>query len=338
MRNVCEAVCEQLESNPTDDDLIYFALLSIFHEDMHAEAFTYTRQTLEYPPLKFSANSTGSLSNKSANSDQSQKSARGFVELSGGSFMLGANKEALFAFDNEKWEHEVNVKPFSISRTAVTQKEFSEFVSDDGYKRSNLWSEKGRAWLEQSGAERPLYWKRDGSGKWLRRFFDRWVELEPEIAMIHVNYFEAEAYCHWKGVRLPTEAEWEFAASANHDSNSKRLYPWGNEAPAPAQANMNWENRGCISVDELPDGDTESGCRQMIGNVWEWTESDFLPFPGFVIDPYKEYSEPWFKTRKVLRGGSWATRSRLIRNTWRNFYEPHRRDVWSGFRVCLVAE
>ena len=101
---------------------------------------------------------------------------------------------------------------------------------------------------------------------------------------------------------------------------------------------MNWENRGCISVDDLPDGDSESGCRQMIGNVWEWTESDFLPFPGFVLDPYKEYSEPWFKTRKVLRGGSWATRSRLIRNSWRNFYEPHRRDVWSGFRVCLVTE
>ena len=338
MQNVCDAVCEQLESNPMDEALIYFALLSIFHEDMHAEAFTYTRQTLEYPPLEFSSRSSASQSSKSTNAGQPQSSARGFVELAGGSFMLGAHKEALFAFDNEKWEHAVDIKPFSISRTAVTQNDFSEFVNDDGYKRSNLWSEKGRAWLEESGAEYPLYWKRDGSGQWLRRFFDKWVALELEMAMIHVNYFEAEAYCHWKGVRLPTEAEWEFAASMNNDSKSKRLYPWGDEPPAPAQANMDWENMGCISVDDLSGGDTVAGCRQMIGNVWEWTQSDFLPYPGFVLDPYKEYSEPWFKTRKVLRGGSWATRSRLIRNTWRNFYEPHRRDVWSGLRVCLITE
>ncbi len=338
MQNVCDAVCEQLESNPTDEALIYFALLSIFHEDMHAEAFTYTRQTLEYPPLEFSSKDKDASSNKSTNVGQPQTPTRGFVELPGGSFMLGARKEALFAFDNEKWEHAMDIIPFSISRTAVTQNEFSKFVSDDGYKRSKLWSENGKLWLEQSGAEKPLYWKRDESGKWLRRFFDKWVPIEPELAMIHVNYFEAEAFCRWKGVRLPTEAEWEFAASMNNDSKSKRLYPWGDEPPALAQANMDWENMGCISVDDLPGGDSESGCRQMIGNVWEWTQSDFLPYPGFVLDPYKEYSEPWFKTRKVLRGGSWATRSRLIRNTWRNFYEPHRRDVWSGFRVCLVAE
>ena len=338
MQHVCDAVCEQLESNPADEALIYFALLSIFHEDMHTEAFTYTRQTLEYPPLDFSSNSVASPSNNSTNASQPLMSAHGFVELAGGSFMLGARKEALFAFDNEKWEYAVGIKPFSISRTAVTQNEFSEFVNDDGYIRSKLWSEKGRSWLEKSGAEKPLYWKRDKNGQWLRRFFDKWVALESEIAMIHVNYFEAEAFCRWKRVRLPTEAEWEFAASMNNDLTSKRLYPWGDEPPAPARANMDWENMGCISVDDLSGGDSEAGCRQMIGNVWEWTKSDFLPYPGFVCDPYKEYSEPWFKTRKVLRGGSWATRSRLIRNTWRNFYEPHRRDVWSGFRVCLIDE
>ncbi|MFB3077548.1 MAG: SUMF1/EgtB/PvdO family nonheme iron enzyme [Lysobacterales bacterium] len=89
-----------------------------------------------------------------------------------------------------------------------------------------------------------------------------------------------------------------------------------------------------MEVGALPSGDSAFGCRQMIGNVWEWTSTEFQPFPGFVIDPYKEYSKPWFGTHKVLRGGCWTTRSRLIRNTWRNFYTPDRRDVWAGFRTC----
>ena len=267
MLNVCDSVCEQLENNSTDDDLIYFALLSVFHEDMHAEAFTYTRQILEYPPLEFSSNSTVSPSKKSIIASQPNMTARGFVELPGGSFMLGARKEALFAFDNEKWEHAVDIKPFAISRTSVTQNEFSEFVNDGGYKRSEFWSEKGEIWLEQSGADKPLYWKRDDNGQWFRRFFNKWVPLELEIAMIHVNYFEAEAFCHWKGVRLPTEAEWEFAASMTNDLTSKRLYPWGDEPPVPARANMDWEHLGCINVDDLPDGNSGAGCRQMIGNV-----------------------------------------------------------------------
>src|SRR3972149_2592133 len=89
--------------------------------------------------------------------------------------------------------------------------------------------------------------------------------------------------------------------------------------------------RGPVSVDALPAGDSAFGCRQMMGNVWEWTSSDFTPYPGFVPDPYEEYSQPWFGDHKVLRGGCWTTRSLLIRNTWRNFYQPHRRDVFAGF-------
>jgi iron(II)-dependent oxidoreductase len=116
----------------------------------------------------------------------------------------------------------------------------------------------------------------------------------------------------------------------------KRRFPWGNEPPTSRHANLDWRALGCVDVAAFPDGDSPFGCRQMMGNVWEWTASDFLPYPGFITDPYKEYSAPWFGTHKVLRGGCWATRARLLRNTWRNFYKPERRDVWAGFRTCAL--
>jgi iron(II)-dependent oxidoreductase len=116
----------------------------------------------------------------------------------------------------------------------------------------------------------------------------------------------------------------------------KRRFPWGDDPPTPERANMDWRAMGCLPVGALAEGDSYFGCRQMIGNVWEWTADDFKPYPGFIVDPYKEYSAPWFGDHKVLRGGCWVTRSRLIRNTWRNFYKPSRRDIWAGFRTCAL--
>ena len=157
--------------------------------------------------------------------------------------------------------------------------------------------------------------------------------------MIHVNWYEAEAYCNWAGRRLPTETEWEVAASAELTpegdglSDRRRHFPWGDDPPTAERANLDWR-AGLVEVGAYPDGDSAFGCRQMIGNIWEWTADNFLHYPGFAIDPYREYSKPWFGTHKVLRGGCWATRSLLVRNTWRNFYTPDRRDVWAGFRTC----
>ena len=228
----------------------------------------------------------------------------------------------------------------SRSRGApVTQAEFAAFVDDGGYGRRELWSPAGWGWRTSAGAEGPVYWRRAGGG-WQRRDFDRWVALEPHRPVIHVNWYEAEAYCRWAGRRLPTEAEWEAAASLEPTADGtrftgrKRRFPWGDEPPTPARANLDARALGCVDVGALPAGDSAFGCRQMIGNVWEWTASDFLPYPGFAPDLYADYSQPWFGTHKVLRGGCWVTRSRLLRNTWRNFYPPDRRDVWAGFRTC----
>jgi iron(II)-dependent oxidoreductase len=173
----------------------------------------------------------------------------------------------------------------------------------------------------------------------LRVHYGELVPLAEHQPVIHVSWHEAQAYCAFANRRLPTEAEWELAASGEPDGSggiapTKRLFPWGNEPPAPEHAHLDLESDGCCDVGAFARGDSAFGCRQMIGNVWEWTSSDFGPYPGFVVDPYREYSQPWFGTHKVLRGGCFATRARLLRNTWRNFYMPDRRDVLAGFRTC----
>jgi iron(II)-dependent oxidoreductase len=160
------------------------------------------------------------------------------------------------------------------------------------------------------------------------------MPLDPALPVIHVNWFEAEAYCRWAKRRLPTEAEWELAATG---MESRRRFPWGPEPPTLARAHLDGCTTATIPAAALPAGESVFGCRQMIGNVWEWTATDFLPYPGFVVDPYKEYSEPWFGSeRKVLRGGCWATRARLISNTWRNYFTKERRDIFAGFRTCAL--
>lgn len=316
-------------------DQEYFLNLVLLHEQMHDEAITYTRQTLGYPAPEIAPVNNVRFAEQDATLAQDHNDLTSDAQIPGGKFILGSAPEPSFVFDNEQLAHEVEIAPFAISKTAVTSGEFKHFVEDNGYRRSELWTREGWRWRSEADAEHPVYWRGEGNGRWLRRNFDEWVALNERLPVIHVNWHEADAYCRWAGRRLATETEWEMAASTE-PAGHKRAFPWGNNSPTPERANLDSRALGCIPADALPEGDSASGCRQMIGNVWEWTASDFLPYPGFVPGPYKEYSEPWFGNHKVLRGGCWATRSQLIHNTYRNFYTPDRRDVWAGFRTCAL--
>jgi len=349
MERVLERVIEQASSESpslTDGegyDQEYFLNLVLLHEQMHDEAITYTRQTLSYPAPTLAVTYPVRFAEHNEVLGQTCNDLTCDAEIPGGKFILGSTREERFIFDNEQSAHDVEVAPFAISKTAVSNSQFRNFVEDNGYKRSELWTAEGWHWRTAVSAEHPVYWRRE-EGDWLRRNFDEWVPLDERLPVIHVNWYEADAYCRWAERRLPTEAEWEMAASAARPANGrglakgKRRYPWGDDLPTPERANLDWRKMGCIPVDALPTGDSAFGCRQMIGNVWEWTTSDFNPYPGFVAGPYREYSEPWFGDHKVLRGGCWLTRSPLIHNSYRNFYTPDRRDVWAGFRTCALPE
>lgn len=304
------------------EDEPYFHLLALFHEDMHGEALTYTRQTLAYPEPRFTA------PREAATDDAGPWP--GDAEVPGARWMLGAEAGGGFVFDNEKWAHPVDVPAFRIARAPVTNEEYARFVEAGGYGERRFWSAAGWAWRTRAKATHPMYWQRAADG-WQVRRYDRLETLRPHRPIIHVCWYEAEAYCNWAGRRLPNEAEWELAAA----TPDKRTFPWGEASPSRRHANLDGYFGGPVDVACFPEGDSAYGCRQMIGNVWEWTASAFQPYPGFVADPYKEYSEPWFASpHQVLRGGCWATRARLLRNTWRNFYPPDRRDVLAGFRTA----
>jgi len=320
---VLDRVIRRLQREPDNAGLQYFVQLAIFHEDMHAEAFHYTRQTLGYPD-PFPAQATPAASSGARHDD---------VELPGGAFRLGAEPDSGFVFDNEKWANPVRLAPFRIARVAVTHADFLAFVEAGGYRRREWWSEAGWAWRAAAGADAPRYWTRDGN-RWLQLRFDKVAPLVAEHPVVHVNWHEAQAYCRYANRRLPAEAEWEYAAAWNASQGRKRRYPWGEAVPTPGHANL--ESGGPVAVDAHGDGDSAAGCRQLIGNVWEWTESSFDPYPGFEIDPYREYSQPWFGTHTVLRGASFATTRRLVRNTFRNFYTPDRNDIFAGFRTCAA--
>lgn len=333
LRTVRDAMVSRLQEGLNDSATSYVWQLATFHEDMHGEAFAYTRQTLADPKPTIVPPAGGlPLLNVGA--------LEGEVFIPGGEHTLGADETVGFRFDNEKPNITQAFDPFTIDIAPVTNAAFARFVDAGGYQNSTYWSAAGWAWRDAQAVNAPRYWRHDAAG-WQVRVFDRWQALPPHTPVSHVNWHEANAYCQWAGRRLPTELEWEVAASRQAVGQTltphKTLYPWGNEPPSLTLANTDGYRVGCVDVAAYPAGDSALGCRQMLGNVWQWTSSLFKPYPGFSADLYAEYSEPWFNDgRMVLRGGSWATRSRYLNNNTRNFFPPERNDIIAGLRTCAL--
>jgi gamma-glutamyl hercynylcysteine S-oxide synthase len=257
------------------------------------------------------------------------------VEISGGECELGAPPRG-FAYDNERPRHRTDVRGYLIGRTPITNATYLTFVEGGGYERREWWSDEGWHWKEQYDITRPGGWTADLSAEWRLGGFQ---PLDHDQPVVHVSWFEADAFARAHGARLPTEIEWEKAATWDQERRATRAYPWGNDPPTPGvHANVDHLGRGPAAAGGHAAGASASGCLGMIGDVWEWTASHFGGYPGFEPFPYKEYSQVFFGTEyRVLRGGSWATRARVITPTFRNWDYPARRQIFSGLRIAKDA-
>ncbi len=271
------ATLDALARADEDDASLYFYRLALLHEDMHNEAFAWMRAALAYPAPRGMA--------------LQEIAPREPAQIPGEAVSIGWPADAGgFSFDNENPEHSVMLAPYSIDSAPVTAGAFREFVAAGGYRRDDCWKgEAAQRWRAACGRAHPERWRASADG-WEMRWFDQWLPLVPEQPVIHVNAFEAEAYCRWAGRRLPRAAEFEHAALEGR-------IEWG-------------------------------------GTVWEWTSDAFEPYTGFVAGPYADYSAPWFRTHRELRGGSFAAHARLHHARYRNFALPERCDIFAGFRTA----
>ncbi|WP_052667207.1 ergothioneine biosynthesis protein EgtB [Nitriliruptor alkaliphilus] len=256
------------------------------------------------------------------------------VVVPGGPFVMGTDHDP-YAYDNERGAHRVEVPTFALDRYPVSCRRYAAFVADGGYRRPEWWTDRGWAWLQQTGHAAPQGWVPDLTGGWRVRRTGRDVALDPREPVQHVSWFEADAFARWDGGRLPTEAEWEKAASWDPATGTKRRFPWGDAPVTPARANVGLRRAAPDPVGSHPAGASAYGVEQLAGDVYEWTSSGFEAYPGFAAFPYREYSEVFFGgDYAVLRGSSWAIAEPIARTTYRNWDHPYRRQVLAGIRVA----
>ena len=311
------------------DGFVYSMVVQ--HEHQHDETILATLQLMGAPGYRAAAIGV-------ADASRGRGSSSGVTEVlvDGGPFVMGTSDHPA-AYDNERPAHVVDVPPFWIDTTPVTNEAYVSFVDGGGYRDPRWWTAEGWAWRQEARLEHPQFWCRDGNG-WARDRFGTVEPLPPHEPVQHVCWYEADAFARFLGRRLPTEAEWEKAASWDPVAQRKRRYPWGDDEPSPERANLGQRHLGPADAHALPDGRSAYGCLAMLGDVWEWTSSSFAAYPGTVSFPYREYSEVFYgPDYKVLRGGSWATHPTAGRTTFRNWDYPIRRQIFAGFRCARDA-
>ena len=309
----------------THEEDLFTAGMVVQHEEQHDETMYATLQLRQGPPLLFARQSL----------PQGRPVDGERVFVAGGPFVLGVDAfTEPFSLDNERPAHVVDVAPFWIGRVPVSNRQWHEFIADGGYRRPELWSARGWSHRTEAGLERPKFWTVEGT----RRRFGIEEDVPPDEPVQHVGYFEAEAFAAWSGGRLPTEVEWEKACAWDPALQARRTWPWGSAPPTASLANLGGQGLRPAPVGAYPASASAYGAEQMIGDVWEWTSSDFAPWPGFTPMIYRAYSEPFFGGDfKVLRGGSWAVAPSTIRPSFRNWDYPIRRQIFTGVRLAFDA-
>ncbi|MGZ5395268.1 MAG: SUMF1/EgtB/PvdO family nonheme iron enzyme, partial [Mycobacterium sp.] len=255
-------------------------------------------------------------------------------------FILGVDAVAEpHSLDNERSAHRVEGPAFRIGRVPVTNGEWRQFIDDGGYDQPRWWSERGWAHRQDADLRAPQFWNVSGDLAGTRTRFGHVEDIPADEPVQHVTFFEAEAYAAWAGARLPTEQEWEKACAWDPAANARRRYPWGSSEPTTHLANLGGDSLRPAPVGAYPTGASAYGAEQMLGDVWEWTTSPLRPWPGFTPMLYEQYSAPFFEGSgagdyKVLRGGSWAVASSIVRPSFRNWDHPIRRQIFSGVRLA----
>ncbi|MEU6704915.1 ergothioneine biosynthesis protein EgtB [Streptomyces wuyuanensis] len=314
-----------LHGSPLVDSAFAFGMIAQ-HEQQHDETMLITHQLRRGPAALDAPEPPGG----------GTAGLPAEVLVPAGPFTMGTSAEP-WALDNERPAHHRHVDAFLIDTTPVTNGAFQAFVADGGYTDERWWAPEGWDQIRRHDIGAPLFWRHEG-GQWLRRRFGVTEPVPEDEPVLHVSWYEADAYARWAGRRLPTEAEWEKAARHDPASGRSRRYPWGDEDPTPERANLGQRHLRPAPAGAYPEGASPLGVRQLIGDVWEWTSSDFLPYPGFAPFPYREYSEVFFGPgHKVLRGGSFAVDAVACRGTFRNWDLPVRRQIFCGFRTARDA-
>ncbi|HEX7291773.1 MAG TPA: ergothioneine biosynthesis protein EgtB [Conexibacter sp.] len=305
--------------------------LVLRHEQQHTETMLQTMQLAHLP-----APHEPAAAPPPADTALAALTGLELIEVPAGPCTIGASADG-FAYDNERPRHARELPAFRIGRAPVTNGAFMAFVAGGGYRRPEWWSREAWAWKEQYDITHPAGWTADGR-EWR---MDRCEPLDPAKPVVHVSWFEADAFARAHGARLPTEAEWEKAATWDQVAGGARAQPWGADPGGDAiatHANVDQRSFGAVPVGTHPQGASTVGCLGMIGDAWEWTASGFDGYPGFRAHPYREYSEVFFGgDYRVLRGGSWATRARVATPTFRNWDHPQRRQIFAGLRIAKDA-
>jgi len=310
-------------------NLVYDMELANQHEMQHQELLIYDLQHY-FQRFDDAEDNYQPRINKRPNNIDNLAVEPGMMKIPGGLYELGFSGSD-FCYDNEVPEHKTYLNAYEIDTYPVTNKQFMAFIDAGGYEDYRFWLSDGWDIVNEKKWDAPLYWQKM-EGYWYKKDFGGLNKISPDEPVTNVSYYEADAYSKWAGKRLPTEAEWEKAASWNEDLEKKTIYPWGDELPSDHNANLleswNWAPR---QIGSYPQGKSYYGCHQMLGDVWEWTSSEYVLYPGF-RSKFSEYTDKWAINQKVLRGGSFATPRSQIRNSYRNYFKPHERIPFSGFR------